>query len=142
MQALEENLPSEFQPFEGLKFPLSANQNVFRPDRKKEEIEQESKQNTGKKQFISTPDRLGLSSRLSLYDTQRQFVVGEPSDDQVSFRPIVVNNQVVGYLGLKPVLDQDDALSINFFSNQKRYLLLVYGLTVFASLIAALLLAT
>ncbi|KAK0362425.1 hypothetical protein LTR94_019491 [Friedmanniomyces endolithicus] len=142
LQALEENLPSEFQPFEGLKFPLSANQNVFRPDRKKEEIEQESKQNTGKKQFISTPDRLGLSSRLSLYDTQRQFVVGEPSDDQVSFRPIVVNNQVVGYLGLKPVLDQDDALSINFFSNQKRYLLLVYGLTVFASLIAALLLAT
>ena len=142
LQALEENLPSEFQPFEGLKFPLSANQNVFRPDRKKEEIEQESKQNTGKKQFISTPDRLGLSSRLSLYDTQRQFVVGEPSDDQVSFLPIVVNNQVVGYLGLKPVLDQDDALSINFFSNQKRYLLLVYGLTVFASLIAALLLAT
>ena len=142
LQALEENLPSEFQPFEGLKFPLSANQNVFRPDRKKEEIEQESKQNTGKKQFISTPDRLGLSSRLSLYDTQRQFVVGEPSDDQVSFRPIMVNNQVVGYLGLKPVLDQDDALSINFFSNQKRYLLLVYGLTVFASLIAALLLAT
>ena len=138
LQALEENLPSEFQPFEGLKFPLSANQNVFRPDRKKEEIEQESKQNTGKKQFISTPDRLGLSSRLSLYDTQRQFVVGEPSDDQVSFRPIVVNNQVVGYLGLKPVLDQDDALSINFFSNQKRYLLLVYGLTVFASLIAVL----
>jgi two-component system sensor histidine kinase BaeS len=35
LQALEENLPSEFQPFEGLKFPLSANQNVFRPDRKK-----------------------------------------------------------------------------------------------------------
>jgi two-component system sensor histidine kinase BaeS len=55
---------------------------------------------------------------------------------------LLVNNQVVGYLGLKPVLDQDDALSINFFSNQKRYLLLVYGLTVFASLIAALLLAT
>jgi len=142
LQALEENLPSEFQPFEGLKFPLSANQNVFRPDRKKEEIEQESKQNTGKKQFISTPDRLGLSSRLSLYDANRQFVVGEPSDIPVSYRPIMVNNKVVGYLGLKPVLDQDDALSINFFSNQKRYLLLVYGLTFLTSLIAALLLAT
>ena len=142
LKMIELNLPSEYQPFEGLKFPLSANQNVFRPDRKKEEIEQESKQNTGKKQFISTPDRLGLSSRLSLYDANRQFVVGEPSDDQVSFRPIVVNNKVVGYLGLKPVLDQDDALSINFFSNQKRYLLLVYGLTFLTSLIAALLLAT
>ena len=142
LKMIELNLPSEYQPFEGLKFPLSANQNVFRPDRKKEEIEQESKQNTGKKQFISTPDRLGLSSRLSLYDANRQFVVGEPSDIPVSYRPITVNNKVVGYLGLKPVLDQDDALSINFFSNQKRYLLLVYGLTFLTSLIAALLLAT
>ncbi len=142
LKMIELNLPSEYQPFEGLKFPLSANQNVFRPDRKKEEIEQESKQNTGKKQFISTPDRLGLSSRLSLYDANRQFVVGEPSDIPVSYRAIMVNNKVVGYLGLKPVLDQDDALSINFFSNQKRYLLLVYGLTFLTSLIAALLLAT
>ncbi len=72
----------------------------------------------------------------------RQFVVGEPSDIPVSYRPIMVNDKIVGYLGLKPVLDQDDALSINFFSNQKRYLLLVYGLTFLSSLIAALLLAT
>ena len=88
------------------------------------------------------PDRLSLSSRLSLYDAKRRFVVGEASDEQISYRPIMVENQVVGYLGLKPVLDQDDALSINFFSNQKRYLFLVYGLSILASLIAALLLAT
>ena len=50
-------------------------------------------------------------------------MVGEPpSSDQMSFRPIILNNKVVGYLGLKPVLDKEDALSINFFSNQKRYL--------------------
>ncbi|WP_180147220.1 sensor histidine kinase efflux regulator BaeS [Acinetobacter sp. YH12052] len=147
---LEQNLPSEFQPFEGLKFPLSANQNVFRPkeanaDEKDKDAGQSSQNNTnngGKKQFIQMPDRLGLSSRLSLYDAQRQFVVGEPTDEQISYRPIMVNNQIVGYLGLKPVLEQDDAISINFFSKQKRYLLLVYVLTFIASLIAALLLAT
>ncbi|WP_180063991.1 sensor histidine kinase efflux regulator BaeS [Acinetobacter sp. YH16042] len=147
---LEQNLPSEFQPFEGLKFPLSANQNVFRPkesnaDEKDKDAGQSSQNNTnngGKKQFIQMPDRLGLSSRLSLYDAQRQFVVGEPTDEQISYRPIMVNNQIVGYLGLKPVLDQDDAISINFFSKQKRYLLLVYVLSFIASLIAALLLAT
>jgi len=88
------------------------------------------------------PDRLGLSSRLSLYDAQRQFVVGEPAETQISYRPIMVNEKVVGYLGLKPVLDQEDALSINFFSKQTRYLLLVYALSILASLIAALLLAT
>ncbi|OTG80855.1 two-component sensor histidine kinase [Acinetobacter sp. ANC 5054] len=146
LNLLEKNLPSEFQPFEGLKFPLSSNQNIFRPkDKNSENQEQQSAQNQaekGKKQFISMPDRLGLSSRLSLYDVHRQFVVGEPTDEQISYRPIMVNNQIVGYLGLKPVLEQDDAISINFFSKQKRYLLLVYVLTFIASLIAALLLAT
>ncbi|MGE8683921.1 MAG: sensor histidine kinase efflux regulator BaeS [Acinetobacter sp.] len=143
---LEKNLPSEFQPFEGLKFPLSADQNVFRPKDKSTENQAEQspqiQSKDGKKQFISMPDRLGLSSRLSLYDAHRQFVVGEPAEEQLSYRPIMVNNQVVGYLGLKPVLEQDDALSINFFSKQTRYLLLVYVLTFIASLIAALLLAT
>jgi len=143
LKMIELNLPSEYQPFEGLQFPLSSNQNMFRPDKKNEGTQTDSTPSQSKKkQFISTPDRLGLSSRLSLYDANRQFVVGEPSDIPVSYRPIMVNNKVVGYLGLKPVLDQDDALSINFFSNQKRYLLLVYGLTFLTSLIAALLLAT
>ena len=137
---LELNLPSEYQPFEGLKFPLRSNENAFRPPERKDG-KAPPKENQ-KKQFISMPDRLGLSSRLSLYDAKQQFVVGEPSSDQVSYRPIIVDEKIVGYLGLKPVLDQDDALSINFFSNQKRYLLLAYGLTVFASLIVSLLLAT
>ncbi|UXI50935.1 MULTISPECIES: sensor histidine kinase efflux regulator BaeS [Acinetobacter] len=143
LRILASNLPSQFQPFEGLRFPLSSNQNLFRTDRKDNNGGQPPvQQPTGKKQFIQMPDRLGLSSRLSLYDAKRRFVVGEASDEQISYRPIMVENQVVGYLGLKPVLDQDDALSINFFSNQKRYLFLVYGLSILASLIAALLLAT
>ncbi len=143
LSILKLNLPSEFQPFEGLRFPLSSNQNLARiAQNNKTTDSQQSENTTNKKQFISMPDRLGLSSRLSLYDAEQQFIVGEQSDDQMSFRPILVNSKVVGYLGLKPVLDQDDASSINFFSNQKRYLLLVYGLTIFVSLIVSLLLAT
>ena len=149
LRDMEQNLPSEYQPFEGLKFPLN-NQSVFRSAAKTNTKTQQiavsgvntSQSTESKKRFISMPDRLGLSSRLSLYDAKRQFVVGEPANDQVSFRPILVNDQVVGYLGLKPVLDQDDALSINFFSNQKRYLFLIYILTLISSLVAALLLAT
>lgn len=143
LRLIELNLPSEYQPFEGLKFPLSSNENLFRSPQKNAGAQTNSTTNSKqKKQFVSMPDRLGLSSRLSLYDANKQFVVGEPSDIPVSYRPIMANNKIVGYLGLKPVLDQDDALSINFFSNQKRYLLLVYGLTFLSSLIAALLLAT
>lgn len=145
MQMMKLNLPSEFQPFEGLKFPLSENKSLFSPTKKTTDDASNSStqhEKAPKKQFISLPDRLGLSSRLSLYDANKQFVVGEPSDIPVSYRAILVNDKVVGYLGLKPVLDQDDALSINFFSNQKRYLLLVYALTILTSLVAALLLAT
>lgn len=145
LKILEENLPSELRPFEGLKFPLSSNESLFKPPDKNKKSTQNlitQDQKNGKKRFIAMPDRLGLSSRLSLYDANYLFILGEPSDEQVSYRPITVNNKIVGYLGLKPVLDQDDALSINFFSNQKRYLLLIYILTFFASLVAALLLAT
>ncbi|MGE8624992.1 sensor histidine kinase efflux regulator BaeS [Acinetobacter schindleri] len=141
LRVLAANLPSQFQPFEGLKFPLSSNQNLFRTDRKNGS-QLTTQPQAGKKQFIQMPDRLGLSSRLSLYDAKRRFVVGESSDEQISYRPIMVDDKIVGYLGLKPVLDQEDALSINFFSNQKRYLFLVYGLSILTSLIAALLLAT
>ncbi|WP_288365476.1 sensor histidine kinase efflux regulator BaeS [uncultured Acinetobacter sp.] len=148
-QFLKDNLPSEYQPFEGLKFPLSSNQNFFRPDdgKKKKAPPRGSEManmmhHDGKKRFIAMPDRLGLSSRLSLYDAKHQFVVGESANEQISYRPIIVKDQIVGYLGLKPVLDEDDALSINFFSNQKRFLLLIYALSVLTSLIAALLLAT
>ena len=139
LQFIERNLPSAKQPFEGLRFPLSGTQNVYRPDR-----DNNTQQNgNGKKQYIQMPDRLGLSSRLSLYDADLHFIVGETNEDQtLSFRPIVVDGNTVGYLGLKQVLDQDDASSINFFSSQKRYLLLVYSLTFLVSLIAALLLAT
>lgn len=143
LKILKQNLPSEYQPFEGLRFPLSPSQ--FRLKKDGKDDKPDSKLNLpeqGKKRFVSIPDRLGLSSRLSLYDEKQQFIVGEPATDQISFRPIIVGDQVVGYLGLKPVLDQDDASSINFFSNQKRYLLLVYALTVLSSLIAALLMAT
>ena len=133
LQILKLNLPSEYRPFEGLHFPLSSNQ--LRANKNKTDQQNQ-------KRFVALPDRLGLSSRLSLYDAKHQFIVGEPSNDQISYRPIWVNHQIVGYLGLKPVLDQDDASSINFFSNQKRYLLLVYVLTVLSSLVAALLMAT
>ena len=144
LKILKQNLPSEYQPFEGLRFPLSPSQFRLKKDAKDDNQETKSSSSSEhvKKRFVSIPDRLGLSSRLSLYDEKHQFIVGEPATDQIAYRPILVDQKVVGYLGLKPVLDQDDASSINFFSNQKRYLLLVYALTVLSSLVAALLMAT
>lgn len=36
LRTLEQNLPSEYQPFEGLRFPLSANQLMIKTNQKKE----------------------------------------------------------------------------------------------------------
>lgn len=147
LKVLKENLPSEYRPFEGLKFPLSDNQNFYRTKSKARTNNTETTTATeglvkSHKRIIAMPDQLGLSSRLSLYDADKNFIVGERSEQEISFQPIIVEGKVVGYLGLKSVLGEDDALSINFFSNQKRYLLLVYVLTILASLIAVLLIAT
>lgn len=151
IRLLQENLPSEYQPFEGLSFPLNSgpifwNRKPTQQPRPPKDANTPPPEDTpppeGKKRFIPMPDKLGLSSRLSLYDAKKHFIVGEQNTGAVSFRPIKVNNQIVGYLGLKPVLDQEDALSLNFFSTQKKVLLLIYAVTVVASLILALLLAT
>lgn len=147
LKVLKENLPSEYRPFEGLKFPLSSNQNFYRTKYKDRSRNREPDLTaSGNPQFnkriIAMPDQLGLGSRLSLYDAKKNFIVGGRSGQDMSFQPIIVDGKTVGYLGLKSVLGQDDALSINFFSNQKRYLLLVYILTILASLIAVLLIAT
>ena len=56
LRMMELNLPSEYQPFEGLKFPLSSNQNIFRTDKKADGAQADATQNQGKKkQFISMP---------------------------------------------------------------------------------------
>ena len=125
---MQSHVPSEYQPFEGMNFPLDDNPMPRRP-------------------FDGRfpppfPDKLGLSARLSLYDKNKNFILGDPIHGTVSFREIVEDGKVVGYLGLKPVLDQDDALSLNFFSTQKRVLILIYAVTIIASLLLALLLAT
>ncbi|MCP6612581.1 hypothetical protein NL511_30445, partial [Klebsiella pneumoniae] len=64
LRTVEQNLPSEYQPFEGLRFTLSANQ--FRPSDDKNKSKKGSLKDietqNGKKRFIALPDRLGLSS--------------------------------------------------------------------------------
>lgn len=86
--------------------------------------------------FVPLPDRLGLGHRLSLFDAHKQLIAGESTVDH-QLQPIVVDNQIVGYLALRPAIDDADVLSVNFFSNQQRYLLLIYAVSLLLSLLAA-----
>lgn len=163
IQQMEENLPSEYQPFEGVKFPLStyfqrpmkhsklndsaideadavALSDMDRSDRQKLVIK--GHKLAAGKHFVPMPDHFGLSARLALYDASKHFVVGQPQQNLVTYRPILMDGQTVGYLGLQPSLAQDDVLSVNFFSTQKKVLILIYAVTFLASLLIALWLAT
>lgn len=90
--------------------------------------------------FMQLPDRLGLGHRLALYDVQKNVIAGEHSPD-MQLAPILVDKQPVGYLGLRPAIDNSDVLSVNFFSTQQRYLLLIYASSLLLSLIASVVLA-
>lgn len=93
-----------------------------------------------KRWLIPLPDRLGFGNRLALYDANKKLVTGDETPE-IPMQEIRAEGKLVGYLGLRPALDVDDALSINFFSNQQRYLLLIYGVSIIISAVVALILA-
>ena len=129
-------MPSHFDPFAR---PPEQPQNQ-QPSKDNDQANPSQPSEQQRRWIIPLPDRLGYGNRLSLYDADKSFVMGDATP-QVPLQEIVVDQKVVGYLGLRPAINVDDALSINFFSNQQRYLLLIYSLSILASLVVALLLA-
>ena len=91
--------------------------------------------------LMPLPDRLGLGNRLALYDRDKNFVIGD-NTSEIPLQKIIIEGKVVGYLGLRPALDSDDALSINFFSDQQRYLVISFIASVLLSALVAFILAT
>lgn len=129
-------MPSHFDPFAR---PPEQPQNQ-QPSKDNDQANSSKPSEQQRRWIIPLPDRLGYGNRLSLYDADKSLVMGDATP-QVPLQEIVVDQKVVGYLGLRPAINVDDALSINFFSNQQRYLLLIYSLSILASLVVALLLA-
>ncbi len=129
-------MPSHFDPF--ARPPEQPKNQKSSTDNDQANPSQPSEQQ--RRWIIPLPDRLGYGNRLSLFDADKSLVMGDATPE-VPLQEIIVDQKVVGYLGLRPAIDVDDALSINFFSNQQRYLLLIYSLSILASLVVALLLA-
>ena len=129
-------MPSHFDPF--ARPPEQPRSQKSSTDNDQANPSQPSEQQ--RRWIIPLPDRLGYGNRLSLFDADKSLVMGDATPE-VPLQEIIVDQKVVGYLGLRPAIDVDDALSINFFSNQQRYLLLIYSLSILASLVVALLLA-
>lgn len=132
-------IPSHFEPFVlAQSVAIKSNQD---PQKPAQSGATQANSDTSRRWLIPLPDRLGLGNRLSLYDAQKKFVTGD-NGSEIPLQAIIVDGKTVGYLGLRPALDVDDALSINFFSNQQRYLFLIFAASVLLSAVVALILAT
>jgi two-component system sensor histidine kinase BaeS len=61
-----------------------------------------------------------MALRLSLLDSQKQIVIGNPLLPEQSFKPIKMDNQVIGWVGLKKDPDTMSPTDISFLKRQSQ----------------------
>jgi two-component system sensor histidine kinase BaeS len=83
-----------------------------------------------------------LGRRLRLLDENRLHVIGPHygGNDEV-FRPIVLDNVIVGWLAVRPVTAFTDRLVLSFLEQQKRANTLIFALALGLSMLVSLILA-
>ncbi len=136
-ERIEDFIPSHFAPFDFPKLTEDSSEAVH--------AAQDSGQNgrsaeLWRRWFTPTADSLGFSHRLALYDANKNYILGDDTQE-LPLQEIYAEGKIIGYLGLRPALDTDDALSINFFSHQQRYLMLIFVVSILMSAVVALFLA-
>jgi two-component system sensor histidine kinase BaeS len=66
------------------------------------------------------PEISEMALRLSLLDMQKQIVIGNPVLSEQVFTPILMNKQVIGWVGLKKDPDTMSPTDISFLKRQSR----------------------
>lgn len=85
----------------------------------------------GQDHEMATPSRppddpLGLGPRLSVHDSSRGYVVGDRTpSDQLLLRPVTVNEQTVGYLGLRTRRSDETPIEATYMRRQMRLTVVV-----------------
>jgi len=88
------------------------------------------------------PDSREIGSRLSLFDSHYQQVMGKnPKKEDHSFRPIFSKDMLVGYLGLLKLKRLSNPLDVYYLKQQKKMFYVVGGLFLVASVLVSFLLA-
>jgi two-component system sensor histidine kinase BaeS len=66
------------------------------------------------------PEMSVMALRLSLFDSQKQIVIGNPVLSEQAFKPIKMDRQVIGWVGLKKDPDTMSPTDISFLKRQSR----------------------
>ncbi len=66
------------------------------------------------------PGLSSMASRLSLFDSQKQIVIGNPLLSEQVFRQITMDSQVIGWVGLKKERQTMSPTDISFLKRQSR----------------------
>jgi len=91
--------------------------------------------------WSAPPEHYRLAQRIGLLTPTGQLLAGQPADESALRRPLQANGQVVGYLTLTLAASPSDAIEQAFLLDQRRYLLLIAGVCIALSALAAALLA-
>lgn len=91
---------------------------------------------------IPEPDLTGIFLRVTLLDTQGQYVTGQPNLEPDSIRrPVIVDGALVGYLALVPFERASGAANMLFQQRQLHATLIIFGVTALVAALVAFLLA-
>lgn len=84
---------------------------------------------------------MGFGRRLSLFDKDKQLIVGSSSSpDKYIFKPITYNGETVGWLGLRKIERFSDPLHISFIERLSRSLYIVgAGILILAAIVSYIL---
>jgi two-component system, OmpR family, sensor histidine kinase BaeS len=85
-------------------------------------------------------DPLNLGPRLALFDINKERVVGsrEGSINNYDILPVVVENNTVGWIGLKPLMKRSDSLDQEYAQKQSMIIFITGGIILLASSFFAL----
>ena len=88
------------------------------------------------------PNMMAVGPRISLFDTDHKVVMGKALsfEEQVS-RPVLLDDRIVGYLGIQKLTHLPSPLDKYYFAQQKKTIYLVGGLFFILSVLISYLLA-
>lgn len=89
------------------------------------------------------PGPLEFASRVSLFDLHKRSLTGpgKPSSESYQLRPIVVNDELVGYLGLRKPEHLTHPLDLEFISRQSRTFYSIAGVALLLAIFVTFLLS-
>ncbi len=139
----QENLP--FRPRQGKHPPPRHPRDFHMDDSYEQQLENQPRQKAGSQiiPIVQGPGPFEVGPRLSLFDKEYELVMGRARSSLGHvFKSIMVEEETIGYLGLRKLDNPSNPLDRYFIKQQKQIIYLVGGLFLIVSVLISYILAS